>query len=317
MIVGFEPFELVKFIYKPYIILDLFRRNIKMRNETKKVLILMLAANFVAACAGIHNGKYAQNQTNGEVGSSDKRKTSSGLLVSGEEIKSMSTKYFAQLDFTFENTSSKWINIKSVKLDFGSQLANEGINIPVGAELLAWGEAARQRKAISDYNTNLALASLVAVGGLTAAKSNSPQLKTGGAVVAAGGLTALAVNDISNELNSLELAKLVPDNHLLSNNFVVPPGMHAKRWVTIYTEKPYEIPFVTQVTLIVTLQDGKVEKLILPFRSGGLTSSVWQNGHPDSPAGLNKIESIKRQAKDRGKTLTNEEARSEVLKELM
>lgn len=238
----------------------------------------------ISGCASVHNGNYAKVE--GVAAESqkkeDSRRTASGLVVSGQEIRDFSSKFITQIDLTFENKSAKWIHIKSVKLDFGSNEANEAISIPVGADLEAWVSAAKQNQAIKDYNFNLAMASVgVAGAGLAAGSSNSTQ-RNAGAFALAGASTALTINTVRSSLNSIELAKLVPDSHILSSNFVVPPGMHTKKWLAVYAEKPYNMPYIDSVTLEITTSDDKVEKLKLPFRTGSLSKSTWQKDHPDS-----------------------------------
>ncbi len=292
-----------------------------MKKNKNVIALYTVSMLFLSSCASVHNGNYANVETG--IGTNQKstgKQSASGLLLSGQEVKSMASRHITQIDFTFENKTGKWIHIKSVKLNFGSQEANEAISIPVGADLDAWIVAIKQNQAIKDYNFNLAMASIGAVGaGIAATSGNSQSQKNIGNFALAGASAALTVNSVRNQLNSLELAKVVPDNHILSSNFVVPPKMHTKKWVAIYSENPYELPYIDSITLEITTADNKIEKLKLPFRISGISSSEWQKDHPDSNSSKWNVflENRKTEARRNNTIVDVSKVRSDYIKELM
>lgn len=291
-------------------------------DSNKKVVALYTASVlFLSSCASVHNGNYANVETgSGSNQKSTGKQSASGLLLSGQEVKSMASQHITQIDFTFENKTGKWIHIKSVKLNFGSQEANEAISIPVGADLDAWILAIKQNQAIKDHNFALAMASIGAVGaGLASTSGNSQGQKNVGLFALAGASAALTVNSVRNQLSGLELAKIVPDTHILSSNFVVPPKLHTKKWVAIYTENPYELPYIDSITLEITTADNKIEKLKLPFRISGISTSDWQKDHPDSDSSKWNVflENRKTESRRNNTTVDLQKVRSDYVKELM
>lgn len=113
-----------------------------------------------------------------------------------------------------------------------------------------------------------------------------------------GGASALTAQQIENSRLNLQFsesfAKLVPESHLLSGEFVIPPGLHSKKWITFFTPAPGEIPKLTTLHLSYTLADGQREHAVLKFRSKQ-TMSEWQYHqfegakHMRQPAGSEKL----------------------------
>lgn len=268
--------------------------------KTSKLIFLSLLA-LTVACATAHNGNYATAQN-----SPDGKLTPSKILVSGGENNSLSDKFFSNIDLTFENQSSKWVRVSKVTLDFGSAAANKGIAIPVGKDLQAWAESAQRRKAQEDYNTAMVLSSIAAMGTIASVGSadrNTRNLGRAGALAAGSALTVQATK---GTLDNLQLAKLVPDSHLLSDGFVIPPGMNTKKWVTLFAEDPLKIPYVETVTINIHLENGKVESVTLPFRQNGFIKySAWQMGHKDNPAEIRAREDQKHLGLARGTEASN------------
>lgn len=240
-------------------------------------LILVALLN---GCASIHSGQYAQPiDSLGNATVTKNHSTNLGLIVSGQENEKYSNRFFGNIDLTFENTSSKFIRIKSVKLEFNDPKITQSVKIPVGADLVAWSEATQQRNAIRDMNTAMALGAVAAIGGATASLASDSNLRATGATLgaaAAGGLTMKALN---SSVSQVELARLVPKTHILADDFVVPPGLHTKKWVTLYLPNPEETPFVQEMYISYTTDDGKSEKVLLPLRDKR-TRSEWQAKHP-------------------------------------
>ena len=223
-----------------------------------------------SACATVNNSHYAEPEQKGD----SKHSSAAGLVISGAENTTLASDYFGVIDFTFENQTSDWIRIKNVTLDFGDKATNDAVKIPIGNELIAWARAAEQNKAIKDYNTALLLGSVMAIGLTAASVSNNQGLQATGALAAFGATGGLAVVSVRDEKQKAELAKLVPSTHLMSDDFVVAPGLHAKKWITLYTREPNKIPIIKTVTLIYTLENGHIERAKLKFRD---LVSEWQS----------------------------------------
>lgn len=249
-------------------------------NSTRPLFYLVIAI-YLQGCASIHSGQFAQPVDSAGVAEKTiGHSTGLGLIVSGKENENFSNRFFGNIDLTFENTSSKWIRIKKVVLEFSDPKINQAVRIPVGADLVAWSEATQQRNAVRDANTALALGTIAAIGAGTAALANDNNVRAAGATLGAVGAGGLSIHGIRAVNSQLELARFVPKSHILSDDFVVPPGLHAKKWVTLYVPEPEKIPFVQELYISYTTDDGKTEKVLLPLRDKK-TRSEWQAKHPD------------------------------------
>jgi hypothetical protein len=252
-------------------------------NLVSKLSIVTMTMS-LAGCASLHPGKYAQPLSSGERSSfaakvaTAKKPTPSGLLVSGEENVALSSEYFTALDLSFENTTSEWLRIKKADLDFGDDVLNKEIVFPAGNDLAEWAESAQRRKAIRDQNAQMILSAVMAAGATVALTSSDPRTQGAGAAVSLAGAGALTVNSIKNRNNAIQYASLVPKSHLLSSDFVVPPGMTVKKWIAVYTKNPTAIPYASKAMIKLTYDSGKEEFLMLPFRKG-IESSEWQRRH--------------------------------------
>lgn len=238
----------------------------------KKILLTayMLLA---ASCASIHNGNYAKD----EKGESIKK---GNLIVSGIENTSLTSKYFLPLDFTFENLTNEFITVTAVKVEFKEAKANASMSVPMGSQLVAWSKAAQQNAAISDYNTSIVLGSIAAAGALGAQGNGSAA--NASAIAGAAAFAGLSIQEINNNLSTLEKAKVLPETHIYSGDFVIPPGLHAKKWIAFYAKEPLSFPYVREVLVTVTTSKGDSHSFKIPFRRA--MGSGFQSGHPDNMA---------------------------------
>lgn len=260
----------------------LAKENQVKKDIWKLSLTYAAAILILSGCASVHNGNYAQVENSSKTKSkNESQRTSSGLIISGQEIKDLSSKFIAQLDFTFENKSNKWIRINQIKLDFGSNEANDKISFPVGTDLNAWASSAQQTQAIKNYNFNMAMKTVAALGVTSAISSgNNQNQHIAGLLTSLGASSALTAKAAQAQLNQVQLANLVPESHLLSGNLVIPPGLHTKKWIAVYTATPYDMPYIDTVIFEITSSDGSIEKLKLPFRVSGMSKSEWQKDYP-------------------------------------
>jgi hypothetical protein len=264
------------------------KNNQKLNNkedekENFMKLKLSILTLLLSACASIHNGNYAEVVGETKAKGTDARPSKNGILVSGKEIDSLSSKYVTAIDFTFENSTSDWMEVKKVDVSFGNPTLDKTINFPVGNSLVAWADSAKQLEAISAHNTAMILGAITAMGTVATSSRNSNTSQLGSAV-ALGGAMAITADSVSKTKNNLELSKIVPTSHLFSEGFVIPPGMHTKKWVTLYTAKPLDIAYVEAIYLTMHLGNGATEKIKLNFRNNPWSDyqlSKWQNGHEE------------------------------------
>jgi len=229
----------------------------------KKYHLLLLV--ILTSCASIHDGHYAKEI--GENGKVKKGKvTKSGIIVSGSEVTEMASNYFTQLDFTFENTTNKWIKVDKINISYENKKLDKLIKVPIGEKLSLWGKAAQQNKAIADHNFSMVMAGVV--GAAAVAGGFSQNIKTQKASLGLIGASsgALAYNDIKNKLNSLQLSKIVPESHLLKVPLYIPPGLHTKKWITIYLQDPYNSPYMDRVKISYRINGEKKESILIKLR---------------------------------------------------
>src|SRR4051812_39010201 len=66
---------------------------------------------------------------------SDDSHTRSGLVISGEELDTLASRYFGAVRITFENPSSHWVNVRTMRISFGSQQRNQAVLLPWGVQI--------------------------------------------------------------------------------------------------------------------------------------------------------------------------------------
>lgn len=254
------------------------------------IFVIFLLFPF-SGCANIHSGNYATEDPQTDKARLDKSSIeptgqARDLVISGLEIVPFSSKYLGILDFTFENRTSKWMRINSVSIDFGDPAVNSMVQVPVGSDLVVWYEAAQQRVDINNYNIRLALSAIAGVGGIAsgagAAKGNR-DLTGIGIITVFEAVSVAALIEMDTELRDLQMSKVVPRNHLLSREFIIPPGLHTKKWILLYTPNPLDIPYLSSIFITLTLANGEERRMELQFRTcvGGF--SRWQGEHRKVP----------------------------------
>jgi hypothetical protein len=249
----------------------------------------------LSGCASIHHGNMAVDADSADVKSKPGAPLKSGLRVSSAELVDLSSQYFGAIDFTFENTTSEWIRIKGVDVSFGNTETDKKIIFPVGQDLKVWADAAQRNSAVKAQNRAMVIAAIGTIAGAAGALSGDRSLTLAGAGVAGASGLVLSADAINHGINRTRVSAMVPDTHLFSNNFVIPPGLHTKKWVLIYTQKPEEIPVLTTALITLNFENGTAEKIRVAFRSLDTYSSnpavssskrqinpisEWQKNHP-------------------------------------
>lgn len=235
-----------------------------------KIIVLSFLA---CACASVRGTNVAQPEQ-----SSDKQLSQKGLIVSGTEMVALGSKHFINLDFSIENNTNKYINIKKISLDFGSPDINSQFQIVTGKDLLAWADAAQQNLTVNNHNTDMILASVYLAGATVAvAASNDTGVAVAGLAVSTGALATGAARDVRNQIQNIERAKLYPNNsersitvpysHLAAGDFSVPPALHSKKWVTLYAQNAEMLNKVKGARIIIEYGDGQTENFKLNWRT--------------------------------------------------
>lgn len=236
---------------------------------TQHLICAVFFSAWASGCATVAN-THAARPVNAD-GTSGGARSTSGLVVSGEELEEVSSPEFGVLAVTFENPTREWLRIDSIALDFGSDVRNQSILIPWGEQLASWELATSQRQAIRAANTSATL-SLLAIGGGLAAG-----LGRRSAVGAVGGLVGLAAVAAlwGRAIDDNATAATFPSKHLLATPFSVPPGLFAKKWILLNGPTAGASGCITSVRIEYDVANKGRERVFLPFSRSG---SQWQRG---------------------------------------
>jgi hypothetical protein len=209
----------------------------------------------------------------------------SGLRVSGEELRDLSSAYFGVLEVTFENPTAEWVRVDRVTLDFGSPAKNSAIVIPAGKDLEAFVASTEQRNAVRRINRQTAFALTALGGALVAGLSPTPGPSIAGGTVAVTSLSALAIDSHAESVDTAEHVARLPASHLLAGALTVPPGLFVKRWLVLQSKQASMTECIGSVTLAYELGNASRERVLLTFKRQD-RESEWQNAacHP-APVG--------------------------------
>ena len=217
-----------------------------------KALSTLFILISLSACVTTHPGVMSN--------SSDK---SSSLLVSVDEDSSISDKYYAFLEYTFENTSTDWIKVKVARLGF----ENSTTEILVNDRLSSWLEGVELKLKKNQHNTAVILGSVAAVGGIAAATSSNGNIQVAGLGAMVGVTGAAVAIDVGNARRRAQSGEKglnqtvnVPKTHVFVP-FEVAPGSYVKRWVVVRKPKDFKsIRYGADDTNLITeLDQNKVE----------------------------------------------------------
>lgn len=233
--------------------------------------LLALALTGCATVAGGPHGEYLD--ATGKP--SDQAAQAAKLKVSAREMTSMSSRYFAELEFTFENPTAEWVRVEKIGLDFGSEKTNQAISLPWGSQLESWAEATHQRNVIREINDRIAL-ELIGAGVMLSAAATSH--RPGAVAVTVGGMMALtaAAATASENASAPDGRPTFNGRHLLALPLDVPPGLFLKRYLIVNTPQAPELPCLTVVTMTYDLSDKSTHRVAVRFRIPYNNSSEWQ-----------------------------------------
>jgi hypothetical protein len=187
-----------------------------------RILVVTSIATLLQGCATTHPGK--------ETVAKQK-----AIVVSVQEKIELSDDYYRFLEFTIENKTSEWKDVK-----FNSvQWSGKPSEILVNEKLSSWIEGAELKLQKEQYNTAMMLGTIGAVGAVAAIGSNDKTIQTTGAVAAVGAVSASSAISIANNQNAANSGQRglnntvnVPQNHIFAP-VKVPPGSYVRRWIVI------------------------------------------------------------------------------------
>ena len=194
---------------------------------------LFLGCAHVEAGAPAPEAPDAPEATAGAPAPAASEASKTALQVSSKAVDALRSPYFAALELTFENPSSAWHEVRKVAISPERQMFGAPFESLLGARLRAWQLAAREAHQSKDGPPHVALDTLAtdAPAGGEADKAPDPG---------------------------------VPPEHLLAGPFMIAPGLHARKWVVLYS--PAKDALLGQdLMLSYELEDGKVERVLVQY----------------------------------------------------
>jgi len=189
----------------------------------------------------------------------------------------MSSPYFGQIEFTFENPTGEWITVERVALDFGSAKNNQAVLFPWGTRLDNWAAATSQRNAVRDANNALALELLAAGGAVAgAAGRHARATRAAGGFASLAALTAMSATHAEARAETAEDVPIFEGSHLFNVPFDVPPGLFVKRWLVVNTPADPSLGCLTSVVMTYELSDKTSRRIALSIRNPGAFGE-WQS----------------------------------------
>jgi len=146
-----------------------------------------------------------------------------------------STDKFMFINITFGNQNEQWTRVKAARIYFSDEL-DRTTSIIVGQDLMSWAEAMTHKVQVDQHNRNVWLGSAVAALAATSvvASSNGNNNLALGTLGAVSGIVTIdAINKTIKKAEAIQRASLVPDGHLYSGPFSIPPGLVTTRWVLL------------------------------------------------------------------------------------
>jgi len=198
-------------------------------------------------------------------------------MISGEELDTLASRYFGAVRITFENPSSHWVNVRTMRISFGSQQRNQAVLLPWGVQIDSWLHATQRRNAIRQANLDAALTVVALAGTATRMAAGDTTAGDVGAAAAGGAVAISAIEGLSERARQANSPPLFPGSHLFSVPFAIPPGLFADKWVLFHTADPSKPGCLRNVILEYETDDGGHERVALPFRTPEQTSE-WQSG---------------------------------------
>jgi hypothetical protein len=193
----------------------------------KFFLPLIFGALFVSGCATTHSGSFASSKD-------------SSLKVSVARNSDLTDKYYIFYEYTIENTTPEWKQIQVVDILFD----NQKVEVLLGDKLSAWVEGAELKLKASEYNKDMLLGSMIAIGGITALTSQNTSVQQAGAAAVAGGAAGGVALEVSRAhknavsgVKGLNGTVNVPQTHVFVPSKIAPESF-IKRWIVVRMPEP-------------------------------------------------------------------------------
>ncbi|MBX2994175.1 MAG: hypothetical protein KF681_05125 [Bdellovibrionaceae bacterium] len=219
----------------------------------KSVLMLSLIV-ILAGCATMHPGAKG-HQVQG---------SAQALVVSANPVPEYSDKSNVFIDFTFENQGTRWLRIDQVKIEFPNK-TNAAHNVIVGDDLKIWAESYKNKRKLSQHNSDLGIASLILSGAgiaIAGTRSNNGGFESVGLAGVGAGATWSAARSMRDSQRAAQTSEIVPENYVLAP-ITIPSQGFLRRWVLVNI--PTEM-IAKHALLTLTTVEGDVLKYEIPIQ---------------------------------------------------
>lgn len=251
-------------------------------------VFLVLAITYLAGCASNQLGDVAH------ISSVDDTRSSSALKISARFSPYYCSDYFAYLDFSIENPTSKWQKISDLELGFPYQ-SNDLFDVVTGERLALWREGEGHRQKLQRHNDGVTSLAVAGVGlGLMAVDNEAAQVA--GAALYAGNAVSELGSDIASDINRVETAVPVFANYLVGRDIEVPPGMTRKFWVVLSAQE--QAPLMASIGGVFDDNEGVQQVFKMPLE--GWENCQWQGERKAFLRSRLERKSMKQQIHDTG-----------------
>lgn len=186
------------------------------------VFYLTILSLILAACATTHDGSMAKSE-------------SKDILISVLHKPDLSDKYYQFFEYTIENATSSWKTVQIVDADF----SGENTEALTDDNLSAWIEGAELKLKKAQYNQDLLLGSMAAIGGITALSSHNGGIQSAGLVTLAGAAAATSATHLSRQKDKANSGIKgengtvnVPKTHVFVPSKIAPES-YIRRWIVL------------------------------------------------------------------------------------
>jgi hypothetical protein len=185
-----------------------------------KLVTLILSIIFLTGCASYQEGNSAY-----VIKGNHPKNTPITAYIDYD----FSTEYYTLLQFSFGNYNPDWQRIERATLDFNNKDLNKKAKFVIGADLTAWAESIKHKRAVDQHNRAVLLGSLAIAGAAVTATGKNSSTQLTGAAIYASSLGAMGFNTFMDSKSDLNRSKLVPPGHLYQS-FAIPAGLVTKKW---------------------------------------------------------------------------------------
>lgn len=198
----------------------------------------VLNSIWLLACASTKNKNFANYIREDGVKQSFANTSIRGLRVTFDRNVDLSDENFDVLMISFENESKEWIRLNQWEVDFATKAIKQDVKILNGRELQAWAKATQMRSRAQTHNSNVLLASILGLSVIGETVSSDPAIQNTAKLTGAASLSLLAAKSLQESAQMASGNQTFPENHLLREEVLVPPGLTEKRWIVFQVRTP-------------------------------------------------------------------------------